>query len=146
MPQVSRRHVNPEVEKRIANLFEDYIRNIGKYPKSTPFISELFTDTEKKMLSKRIAIAFLLIKGGSDIRSIANLLKVSTATVNRINNIIKTGGEGFQQIVTKLLMQENFKDLLHKISFYLISFSEREAWRKTLGLYKPPKRSSRYLH
>lgn len=144
MSQVSRYHIHPIVEEKIGNLFEDFLKTVGKFPKVTPFIVDLFTPTEKVMLAKRIAIAFLLYQGKTDIRGISRVLKVSTSTVNNVNTTFKISGDGYKTIFSRMEKVEKVKDVLNELAFYMISGSERQAADKFLGKLKPPKRN-RYL-
>ena len=145
MAQISRRKLNPKVQEKIENLFEDFLKTIGKHPKASEVVADLFTPTEKVMLAKRITIAYLLYQNKSDIRNIADAIKVSTTTVAHINFILKNSGSGFRTILSRLEKTEKVKDLLSELAFYMISGSERQAAEKLVGKLKPPKRN-RYLN
>lgn len=115
MPQVSRRIIKPEVEEKIFEMFVKSFSKVSKKQDVIPFITDLFTPTERIMIAKRIAIAFLLIRGDYDQRGIARTLKVSTNTVARINLILKTQGSGYKNLIKKLLRDEKFKKLLNDL-------------------------------
>ncbi|OGM11892.1 hypothetical protein A2Z22_01520 [Candidatus Woesebacteria bacterium RBG_16_34_12] len=135
MPPVSKRLVPSEIEKRI---YEIYIKSFGKVSKRQdviPFLTDLFTPTERIMIAKRLAIAFLLIRGDYNQRGIARSLKVSTNTVVRINNVLKTQGDGYRKVIDKLLRDEEFKVLLNDLYEIVIPCPPKGAnwceWKKT---------------
>ena len=63
------------------------------------------------MLAKRIAIAYLLIKGYS-YTTIESTLKVSDSTIGYIALILKTKGNGLRKIIKKLESHKQWKNLL----------------------------------
>jgi hypothetical protein len=56
------------------------------------------------MLGKRLAIAYMLMKGHAQ-RSIADTLKVSQPTVAKVNASLKAGA-GYRTIVSQMLQKE----------------------------------------
>ncbi|MBI3306104.1 hypothetical protein HYZ82_03210 [Candidatus Nomurabacteria bacterium] len=73
------------ISKKLIKTFED----AGKDGLPS-FLNELFTNTEKKMLSKRLAIIILLHKEIPQHR-IAEMLHVSSSTVTRMSLNIEIG-------------------------------------------------------
>ncbi len=115
MPPVSRRTISPKTTKNIYDLLiQSFSKAKGKN-EIIPFISDLLTPTEQIMISKRLAIAFLLLRKDYGQRQIAMTLKVSTATVARVNLILNTQGAGYRRILSRVLKDENLKVLLNEI-------------------------------
>jgi len=65
------------------------------------FIQDLLTANEIKNLAKRLRIAKLLLEGKTQ-REIAMEVKVSLATVTKVNLWLLQGGEGFRKVIGKL--------------------------------------------
>jgi uncharacterized protein YerC len=56
------------------------------------------------MLAKRLAISYMLLKGYPH-RTVADTLRVSQATVTKVNLSLKAG-DGYRQVITKMLKKE----------------------------------------
>ena len=80
MTQVSRLPLPKKLEEQMYTLFRRVLSELHSEGDITDFLDDLLTPTEKVMLAKRLAIAFLLEKG-YDQRAIHTILKVSTTTV-----------------------------------------------------------------
>jgi len=135
MPPVSKRVIPSEIEKRIFKIFIKSFGKISKRQDAVPFLTDLFTPTERIMVAKRLAIAFLLIRGDYDQRGIAGVLKVSTNTVAKINYVLKTQGEGYRNVIKKLLKDEEFKVLLNDLYEIITPLPSKGAnwgeWKKS---------------
>ncbi|MFZ5365698.1 MAG: YerC/YecD family TrpR-related protein [Patescibacteria group bacterium] len=71
-------------------------------PLETAFlIQDLLTANEIKNLAKRLRIAKLLLEDKTQ-REIAQEVKVSLATVTKVNLWLMQGGEGFKRVISKL--------------------------------------------
>jgi uncharacterized protein YerC len=115
MPPVSKRIISPKISKNINDLLiNSFSKTRGKND-LLPFISDLLTPTEKVMVSKRLAIAFLLLRKDIDHRQIAKVLKVSTGTIARVNIVLNTEGVGYRNVLNKILNDENLKLLLAEV-------------------------------
>ena len=111
------------------------------------FIKDLFTPTERIMLSKRISIAYMLMQG-YDYDSITQVLKVSRATIGKVSNWLKEKGNGFRQIMNKIKRNEKVKRLLDDIHESFLDFlsqskgqnwgrAKRELWLAKMKHVKP---------
>jgi len=107
MTQLSRNPLGKETNQEIqatlwwllARLSNDFdIRN---------FLNGLLTKTEKIMLAKRLAIAFLLNRD-YNYRDIGDVLKVSTSTVARIKEAVDRT-DNYKIFITKLEKREELK-------------------------------------
>lgn len=80
-----------------------YCNNINE---AASFLEDLLTRKEMRVLSKRLAIAKLLLSGMT-YREIQDLLHVSHSTVAKIAVWLSEKGEGFRKIISKLPDQTN---------------------------------------
>lgn len=97
MAQVSKRYLSPDVQERMFEIFVNafskakYKRDIGK------FLMDLLSSTEKIMLAKRLAIAYLLVKKGWTHREISQMLKLSLITIQRVSLVLNIQGNGYRK-------------------------------------------------
>lgn len=114
MTQVSRRILDKKTVDRIFNLFVSGVVLAQTSKSAVSLIDDLFTPTEKIMLSKRFSIAFLLLEG-YDYRQIQSALKVSSATIGRVATWLKTKGDGVREIKEKIRKTESLKEIWEEI-------------------------------
>jgi|SRR3990167_8798380 len=143
MPPVSRRILPVKISKNIYNLLVHSFSKANSKTELLPFVSDLLTPTEQIMVSKRLAIAFLLLRKDYDQRGIASTLKVSTATVARVNMVLNTRGAGYRNILYKILKDENLKIILGDIydAFTPSRGIDHEAWKTHRRIIKKDLRS-----
>ncbi|MBP9670581.1 helix-turn-helix domain-containing protein [Candidatus Woesebacteria bacterium] len=104
MSQISLRYLNPKTEQQIFDTFVESFTTLSSPQKATDFLYDLLSQVEQVMLGKRLAIAYMLMKGYSQ-RSIADTLKVSQPTVTKVNASLKIGS-GYRAIITHMLQKE----------------------------------------
>lgn len=104
MTQVSRRYLSPKVEQQIFDTFVESFTTLSSVQKATDFLYDLLSPIEQVMLGKRLAIAYMILKGYSQ-RDIADTLKVSQATVTKVNASLKIG-IGYRAIISHMLQKE----------------------------------------
>lgn len=114
MAQISKYPISETVYQRILEIFLKSLLRLKDRKEAEQFISDLLTPTEKVMLTKRLAIAFLLERG-YDYRTISKILRVSLPTIASVNLIRKYGGAGYRKMIKKLLKEEKVKDLLLQV-------------------------------
>jgi len=105
MAQVSKYRIPSKVYERIFEIFLKSLAEIKSKNEAEAFIKDFLTPTERIMLAKRLAIAFLLEKD-YDFRTISMILRVSTSTVGRVNLARKYGSKGYQKVIKKILQEE----------------------------------------
>lgn len=118
MAQVSRRTLGKKVEERILDLFWTSFSKMSKKGDMILFLEDLLTSTEKVMLSKRLSIAFLLVKG-YDYRSICNLLKVSSPTVWAVNLNLKHTGLGYKKAIENIINKESWNNFWQSVNDFM---------------------------
>lgn len=112
MTRVSRHKVKSNIEVKIKDLLFELIAKLKKRNEVELFFDEFFTPTEKIMFAKRLAIAFMLVKGyGYEV--IENTLRVSSATIEKVNYWIKHEGHEFKKMVDMLIQKEQREETWH---------------------------------
>lgn len=113
MTQVSKYPISKKVADRIFEIFLKTLVEIKSSEDANQFISDLLTPTEKIMLAKRLAIAFLLEKG-YDYRTIQQVIRVSAPTITSVNIARKYGSEGYKRIVSKIIGEEKLMNFFEE--------------------------------
>lgn len=108
MAQVSKRVLQKKVEERITDLFWTSLSMLSKKAEISLFLDDLLTPTEKIMLSKRLAIAFMLIKG-YDYPSINERLKVSDQTIWNVKTSLVYKGKGYKNAISQIMSREKWE-------------------------------------
>ena len=120
MTQVSRYPISKEVYDRCWEIFTKTLIGIRDSKDTNENIGDLLTPTERIMLTKRLAIAFLLTQG-YEYREINKVLHVSFQTVASVNNALKYGNNGYNKAVGRILKDEKLKEILNKTAQVLIT-------------------------
>ncbi len=113
MTQVSKRYLSPKVEQQIFDTFVESFASLGTVTKATDFLYDLLSPVEQVMLGKRLAIAYMLMKGHAQ-RTVADTLKVSQSTVTKVNASLKTGA-GYRAIISHMLQKEKVVAFFDKL-------------------------------
>ncbi|MBF8249592.1 MAG: TrpR-like protein YerC/YecD [Candidatus Levybacteria bacterium] len=120
MSQISNYPISKIIADRIFEIFLITITQLKDKTEADQFISDLLTPTEKIMIAKRLAIAFLLEKK-YDYRSIQKLLRVSTGTITAVNLARNLGSNGYKNVISKIIKKENLVNLFDKVLVKLLS-------------------------
>ena len=120
MSQVSKYPISKNIADRIFEIFLTTFTHLKNKDEADQFISDLLTPTEKIMLSKRLAISFLLERN-YDYRTIQKTLKVSTGTITSVNMSRKLGSEGYKKVVAKIMKKEALVKILEDSVIKLLS-------------------------
>jgi len=122
MTHLSRKKVPDETNKALKKALFYLFTNLKK-PQVPKILSSLLTDTEQKMLLKRLGILYLLNEGESQ-PGIANALKTTRQTVARIQLQLKAGSKESQKtLLAKLTKWGNikfFEKVLKKAALFVI--------------------------
>lgn len=113
MAQVSNYPIPKVVADRIFEVFIKTLIGLKNKKEADDFSYDLFSPTEKIMLSKRIAIAFLLLKG-YQYREISKILRVSLGTIGSISLSIKHGKGSYEKVLTKIMREEDLEEFFSK--------------------------------
>lgn len=141
MPQVSRRMLSKDVEGKITETLLEAVSQIRDKKEVSLFLNDLLTPTERIMVTKRLAIAILLLKGwGYD--GVKDVLKVSSDTISRVALVLKMNN-GYRIVVEKLLKTEAGREfwrdivkLVHRIGTPTDAFADDAILNKKFGYTK----------
>lgn len=120
---VSRRVLPRKIEEQVYNLFYQSLANLNSQKEVEQFLKDLLSPTERLMLSKRLAIALLLVKG-YDFRGICQALKVSQTTVAKVNYWLRHGGRGYQKVANQIISQEKWQKFWQKLIDFISEATE----------------------
>lgn len=131
MAQISKYPIAKHIVDRIFEIFLKTFVEIKSREEADQFISDFLTPTEKIMLAKRLTIALLLEKG-YDYRTIRQLIRVSAPTIASVNVARQYGSKGYNKLITRILRDEKFINLLDDAVVKLLSIpSALEKGQKT---------------
>lgn len=120
MTQVSKYPIPKPVADRIFEIFAKTLVKLDSKTQVEQFLADLLSPTERIMLVKRLAIAFLLEKG-YDHRTISKILRVSLPTVVSVNRTRMYGSKGYNLVINKVLKEEMLHEMINKIGLSLVS-------------------------
>lgn len=120
MSQVSKYPLSKEIADRIFEIFLKTLVKIKKKDEAGEFISDLLTPTEKVMLAKRLAIAFLLEKD-YDYRTIQRVIRVSAPTITSVNIARQYGSRGYRKLITQIIKEEKLEEFFGEAVGKLLS-------------------------
>jgi len=120
MTQISKRQLNRDIQKRIYEIFIDVLKETQTSSEVESLLEDFLTPTERVMLPKRLCIAYLLLKGYNH-RTIASYLKVSFTTLNRVSTALRTGGQGYTLMLTRLQKREKIDMIFRQIEEGIVS-------------------------
>ncbi len=89
MPHISKEALDPVYLQKLFTELEQLIASTTKRD-SSAVLNALLTETEKVMLTKRLAAAMMYSKGYSQYQ-VWNLLKISSSTAERMKLAFETG-------------------------------------------------------
>lgn len=85
MVNLSKVPINEEVRKKIREQFLQLLSSVRTKRESAEIFDELFTEAERVMFAKRLAIIAMIARGHS-IYEVSHSLKVSTSTASYFEN------------------------------------------------------------
>ena len=122
MPHLSRNKLSKKTEKELIENLNFVLTSIKNSDSMLLFLGALFTDTEKLMLAKRLAIIILLEDELPD-SQIADILHVTRITVAKMRYYYEARGQGFKVALDVLKKQQqfdNFKRMLISLARYSV--------------------------
>lgn len=120
MTQVSKYPISKNIADRIFEIFLKTLIEVRDREEADQFISDLLTPTEKIMLAKRLAIAFLLEKS-YDYRTIQKIIRVSAPTITSVNIARQHGTNGYKKVISKIIKEEKLISLLEDAIIKVLS-------------------------
>ncbi|OGK13937.1 hypothetical protein A3C98_01500 [Candidatus Roizmanbacteria bacterium RIFCSPHIGHO2_02_FULL_37_15] len=114
MTRISRRILKENLLLKLHSLFFEIMSQYSSKESFLELIDDILSPTEKIMLTKRVAIIYLLIKG-VDYRDIANVLKVSTGTVVLYAAKFYKRDSKIVKMIKTMLKKEKFFNFLEDV-------------------------------
>ncbi len=122
MTHVSKRRLEPKVNKYVVDSLTYILKDINSQNEMEKFLVSAISETERLMIAKRVVAAFLL-RHNIESEKISEMLKLTPATIARLKLWVQTHKEGFNIIFSKLEKQrrkEIAKEILYKLLKYAI--------------------------
>ncbi len=142
MSQISRFPLSKSLEAQMFTLFRRVLADFHSESHIEELLDDLLTPTEKIMLGKRLAIAFLLEKG-YDQRTIHSIMNVSVSTVNGVNYWLKNKGNGYRRAIAMVRREEKWQSFLEKLEdTFSDIFSKTKLHKFAYGGLRPKSKSS----
>ncbi len=126
MPQVSKRRIDPKVEKELQNSLAYIIKDLKTKDEVNEFLSSALTDTERVMVAKRVLTAYLL-ENGVEESQIAQTLKLTNSTITRFKMWIKLHKSGFD-LVFKKLKKKGVEDVGKQVLLKILKYASNAAF------------------
>lgn len=102
MAKVSRNPLLKDIEQWIWKSLVEVFREVKTNSEVEILLNDLLTPSEKIMLSKRLAIAFLLMRDETYLQ-ISKKLKVSFSTINLVKSAKLRDGRGYRHLLEVIL-------------------------------------------
>lgn len=141
MPQVSKRTLPKDREKQLLETLWEAFTQLRNKRDVQAFMDDLLTPVERIMVTKRLAIAVLLLKGWG-YQSIREFLKVSNEPIARVAHLVKNN-KGYKLAVDKVIRTEAGREfwrelgsLIHRLGSARDLFEDEELIRRKLGYRK----------
>ncbi len=101
MPKVSKNKLDKSAYAFIDGNLVAALSNLADTKQMANLLDSLFTQTERLMLAKRLAIAVLLERGLS-YKKISSMLKVSSVTIGSVRNSIMRNNDPYINLVKQI--------------------------------------------
>jgi uncharacterized protein YerC len=132
MAQVSRLPLSKALETHMFQLFRSVLADLHTDDEIDDFLQDLLTPTEKIMLGKRLAIAFLLDRG-YDQRSVHTIMKVSVTTVSSVNRWFLHSGKGYKHVIEKMRKAQKWQAFVENIDLRLRDALTKKSLRQIVN-------------
>ena len=121
MPHLSKRQLDDKTKHQILETLDLVLGKLKK-DEMRMFLFSLLSRTEKLMVAKRLAVIILLQQGVED-SAIAETLKITRSTVNKLEMVMKIKDEGFALALKKIeedKLAKEFKNILVRLAKYSV--------------------------
>jgi len=118
MARVSRKKLDPDIEKRMFSLFWRSLTRLGSSEDTAAFFADLLGKNEQVMFAKRYTIAVLLAKNKT-FQEIADAINVSPSTINTVSGWLKNLKPATKKIIDRHLKDEAWGSFFDKIGTIL---------------------------
>ncbi|OGM03148.1 hypothetical protein A2115_01370 [Candidatus Woesebacteria bacterium GWA1_41_8] len=101
--RTSTQKLNPSFKSQLIKTFAQTLLDLEKPQEAEVFLKDFFNDAELETFAKRLAVAYWLKKGRS-YENIKRNIKISSATVSTIQNLMEK--PGFKLAIKKMEAEE----------------------------------------
>lgn len=133
MSQVSRLPLSKGLETQMYSLFRKVLADFRTEKDVEDFLEDLLTPTEKIMLGKRFAIAFLLDQGYTQ-RAIHSIMRVSVTTVSAVSFWLHHKGVGYRKVIDKIRAEQKMNDFIGQIDEHLRGLLSRKTMPEIMSM------------
>lgn len=140
MSQVSSKSLSKDTEEKLFSIFFSSFAKLSNSSDIQKFLFDLLSPTERTMLAKRLAIAYLLTKG-YQYDTIKDTINVSQGTIARINFILTYQGRGYSVVLNQIFLDEKLQKILQKIEDTAIAILPLSGLKKGMEKDRKERRS-----
>ena len=101
--------LSPRERNKVLNEFYSLVASLRTRGQTINFFKDLLTPSEAVMLSRRIQIAKMLLRG-DNYEEVKRKLKVGTDTITRVQQWLKDGFGGYMKALEKVIKREEARD------------------------------------
>ena len=144
MSQVSRYKLDNRVYQKIFALFPQFLYRMTRSGQQNELVEAFLTRTEKIVIAKRIAIAFMLVKDYK-YDEIVHKIKVSHGTVAKIADSLKLHENIIVKELQNISREDSFIQFLNSIGYQAsrILPPKGRSWSRWRGQLEKEKQSSK---
>lgn len=132
MPKVNQEKLSDQIQEIIISQLLFAITNLESPKQTASFLSDFLTDAETIMLSKRLAIAVLLLRGHSQ-TLITKILSVSYSATGAVNSWLKNADPISLVTLNSISQAEEWKEIVYNYKV-INSGKNKKRGRKPKGL------------
>lgn len=133
--------MSPLIEEKVYKVFIESVKNTKSSSEVVDFLNDLLSPVEKVMMSKRVAVAFLLLENKYTYNEISKILKVSKGTISKIHTVFALQGKGYKKILGDILKRKVARFALSELLDILTPLPPKGA---SIGEWKKKKREARW--
>jgi uncharacterized protein YerC len=134
MPQVSKRKIDPKVERELLDSLSYAIKELKTKADVDQFLTAALTKNERIMIAKRVLTAYLLDNGVEEAK-IGRSLKLTNSTITRFKMLIELHKDGFKIMFSKL-QKKDAEDIGKQVLLRLLKYASSAAFGKTPNPFK----------
>ncbi len=136
MPQVSKKYLPHETLQKIFDLFFDMISCLIDKKEAEAVLAEFLTQTEKIMITKRVACFYLISKEISAMQ-IAESINISISTVTHLSYVYENSPK-IKEFLSHKIKEEKVKHFFEDILFEFLYGMPRKGsnWSKNRKIYR----------
>ena len=112
--QISPRKLDEKLESYMSDILLASFTHCRTEDSVNYFLQDILTDTERIVVSKRLAIALLLLQNYGYYQ-ICSVLKVSPPTVSKVKQWLKLRGDGFRTVLEAVKDDERMGEFWERV-------------------------------